>query len=170
MKNFTRLVLLFFLGGIFGGLLEIGYQIVTRGNFVLGGFLYGPFRPMYGFGFLIMYLIGKKINKNPIIIFLVSFITCSIFEYTTSYILEAIFNIKWWDYKDFYLNINGRICIAVSLFWGLLGLLFVKLIIPIYDRFYKKLNEKYLSIVLIMLSLIFIVDTVLSNIKYMVDL
>ncbi len=121
MKNFTKLVLLFFLGGLFGGLIEIGYQIVTRGDFVLGGFLYGPFRPMYGFGFLIMYLIGKKVNKNPLVVFLVSFITCSIFEYATSYILEVIFNIKWWNYKDFYLNIDGRICIAVSLFWGLLG-------------------------------------------------
>ena len=168
MKNFVKLVFLFFIGGLFGGLIEIGYQIVTRGTFVLGGFLYGPFRPMYGFGFLMIYLIGKKVNKNPLVVFLVSSIACSIFEYVTSYLLEVLFNIKWWDYKDFYLNIDGRICIAVSLFWGLLGLLFVKLIVPGFDRLYEKINKKCLCICLIILSSLYIVDTILSNIKHMI--
>lgn len=167
MKKIIKLVLLFFLGGVFGGLLEIGYQIVTRGNFVLGGFLYGPFRPIYGFGVLILYLLGKKVNKNPIFIFLISFVVCSIFEYATSYFLELVFNIKWWDYNDFYLNVNGRICIAVSLFWGLLGLLFIKLIIPGYDKFYNKLNEKHLSTFLIVFYILLLIDTIFSNIKYM---
>ena len=167
MKNFTKLVLLFFLGGLFGGLIEIGYQIVTRGDFVLGGFLYGPFRPMYGFGFLIMYLIGKKVNKNPLVVFLVSFITCSIFEYATSYILEVIFNIKWWNYKDFYLNIDGRICFVVSLFWGLLGLLFIKMIFPLFDKLHDKLNKKVMYGFIISMSILYIFDTVMSYIRHL---
>ena len=167
MKTFIKLLFLFFLGGIFGGLLEIGYQIITRGEFVLGGFLYGPFRPIYGCGFLIMYLIGKKINKNPIIIFLISFLVCSIFEYSVSYMLEMIFDAKWWDYKDFYFNIDGRICIAVSIFWGLLGLLFVKLVAPAYEKLYEKLNKKYVHIFLVLSSIIFITDSVISNIVHL---
>lgn len=167
MKTFIKLLLLFFLGGIFGGLLEIGYQIITRGDFVLGGFLYGPFRPIYGCGFLIMYLIGKKVNKNPIMVFLVSFLVCSIFEYSVSYILEVIFNTTWWDYKEFYLNIDGRICIAISIFWGLLGLLFVKLISPIYDKWYEKINKKNIYMFLILISIFFIADTVISSIVHL---
>ncbi len=167
MKTFVKLVLLFFLGGIFGGLLEIGYQIVTRGHFVMGGFLYGPFRPMYGYGFLIIYIIGKKINKNPWIVFLISFITCSIFEYFTSYILEVIFNTTWWDYTNFYMNLNGRICIMVSLFWGLLGLLFIKVLFPLYDKMCEKLNKKYVCIFLILGTIVLIVDTIISNIRHL---
>ena len=167
MKTFIKLLLLFFLGGIFGGLLEIGYQIVTRGDFVLGGFLYGPFRPIYGYGFLIIYLIGKKVNKNPLIIFFISFIVCSIFEYSVSYFLEKIFNAKWWDYNNFYLNINGRICLMVSLFWGLLGLVFVKLILPEYDKIYEKINKKYVHVFLILISIVYTIDTVISLVVHL---
>ena len=136
MKNLVKVILLFFLGGIFGGLLEIGYQLVTSDHIVLGGFLYGPFRPIYGYGFVIIYLISRKVNKNPLVVFFVSFVICSIFEYSVSYMLEVLFGRTWWDYKNFYLNINGRICLMISLFWGLIGLVFVKLVIPIYERFY----------------------------------
>ena len=167
MNKFTKLVLLFFIGGIFGGLLEIGYQILTRGNFVLGGFLYGPFRPIYGYGFIIIYLLGTKINKNPLVVFLVSFIACSIFEYSVSYFLEIIFNRTWWDYKDFYLNINGRICLAVSTFWGLLGLLFIKFIVPKYDKLCEKVNKKYAYMFISYMSILYILDTVISNIRHL---
>lgn len=167
MNKITKYILLFFIGGIFGGLLEIGYQIITRGDFVLGGFLYGPFRPIYGYGFLILYLIGKKVNKNPLFIFLVSFIVCSVFEYLVSYGLEKIFNATWWDYRDFYLNLNGRICIMVSLFWGLLGLLFIKIIIPSLEKTFDKLNKYFVYIFLSIASIIFITDTVLSFIRHL---
>ena len=168
MKNFAKVVLLFFLGGIFGGLLEIGYQLVTSDHIVLGGFLYGPFRPIYGFGFLIIYMIGKKVNKNPLLVFIVSFIVCSIFEYSVSYLLEVVFNKSWWNYENFYLNINGRICLMVSLFWGLLGLLFVNLLVPIYERVYEKLNQKFVCVFLIISTIIYIVDSILSNIRHLI--
>lgn len=167
MKTFLRLLFIFFLGGLIGGFIEIWYQIVTKGSFVFGGFLYGPFRPIYGYGFLIIYLIGKKVNKNPLLIFLVSFIFCSIFEYSVSYFMEIIFNRTWWDYKDFYLNINGRICFVVSLFWGLLGLLFVKLIFPLFDKLYDKLNKKVMYVFIISMSILYIFDTVMSYIRHL---
>ena len=167
MKTFLRLLFIFFLGGLIGGFIEIWYQIVTKGSFVFGGFLYGPFRPIYGYGFLIIYLIGKKVNKNPLLIFLVSFIFCSIFEYTVSYFMEIIFNRTWWDYRDFYLNIDGRICFVVSLFWGLLGLLFVKMIFPLFDKLYDKLNKKVMYGFIISMSILYIFDTVMSYIRHL---
>ena len=167
MKTFIKLLLIFFLGSIVGGLIEIGYQIITRGDFVFGGFLYGPYRPIYGYGFLIIYLMGKKINKNPLIVFLVSFIVCSIFEYSVSYFMEIIFNKRWWDYNNFYLNINGRICLMVSLFWGLIGLVFVKLIVPIYDKLYEKLNKKYVQLFILLISIVYIFDTIISFVKHL---
>ena len=167
MKNFVKIVLLFFIGGIFGGLLEIGYQVVTSDHIVLGGFLYGPFRPIYGYGFVIIYLISRKVSKNPLVVFLLSFIICSIFEYSVSYLLEVLFDRTWWNYEDFYLNINGRICLMVSLFWGLLGLLFIKMIFPIYDKLYERLNKNYVHIFLIISTIIYIIDSILSNIRHL---
>ena len=167
MKNLVKVILLFFLGGIFGGLLEIGYQLVTSDHIVLGGFLYGPFRPIYGYGFVIIYLISRKVNKNPLVVFFVSFVICSIFEYSVSYMLEVLFGRTWWDYKNFYLNINGRICLMISLFWGLIGLVFVKLVIPIYEMFYEKLNKRHVHIFLIVVTLLYVLDSILSNIRHL---
>ena len=42
------LVFIFFVGALAGGIIEILYQIITSGGFKLGGFMYGPFRPIYG--------------------------------------------------------------------------------------------------------------------------
>ena len=34
----------------------------------------------------------------------------TILEYVGSWVLETLFDMKWWDYSDYKLNINGRVC------------------------------------------------------------
>ena len=36
-------------------------------------------------------------------------------EYLTSYLMENIFNARWWDYSNKPFNINGRICLSNAL-------------------------------------------------------
>ena len=50
-----------------------------------------------------------------------SVVICSILEYSTSYILEKIFNTRWWDYSMDKFNINGRICLGTMIPFGILG-------------------------------------------------
>ena len=59
-----------------------------------------------------------------------SFVICSIFEYLTSYLLEIVFNKIIWNYSNFFFNINGRICLLHSIIWGVLGVIFIKVIEP----------------------------------------
>lgn len=54
----------------------------------------------------------------------------SALEYITSYSMEKLFHAKWWDYSEFPLNLNGRICLFVSLFWGAMSLFLVKVLHP----------------------------------------
>ena len=58
----------------------------------------------------------QRFKKNNYTLFAAGFVIGSIIEYLVSLIGELIFHIKWWDYSDQILNLNGRICVQFSLF------------------------------------------------------
>ena len=49
---------------------------------------------------------------------------------------------KWWDYSNRFLNINGRICLLYSVFWGVLTLFLIKIINPKIDILIAKIKDK----------------------------
>ena len=159
------LLFLFLVGALICGILEICYQLLTKGSFKLGGFLYGPIRPIYGWGTILLHLIGSKFNKNIIVTFIASFIICSIFEYLSSYILYVLFNRTWWDYSGFPFNINGRICLPISICFGILGVIFIKGIEPILRFIYIKSNKKILFLIIIITFIIYKIDGTISLIQ-----
>lgn len=83
-----------------------------------------------------------------------------------SLIGELIFNIKWWDYSNQAFNINGRICVHFSIFWGLLGIYLISEVNPKIDRlinFIKsKIPVKFLKILTILTIIFFIIDIILT--------
>ena len=162
IEKILYMVFIFLIAAIFGAIVEILYQIILRGDFIISGFLYGPIRPIYGWGALLLYFIGKKFNKNLFVIFISSFIICSIFEYLSSYILEILFNRTWWDYSNFYLNINGRICLLISICWGILSTLFNFVVEPRLNKLYQKSNKKILYTIMCIVFTIYFIDSVAS--------
>ena len=62
---------------------------------------------------------------------LIGFIIGSLTEYIISYLGEIFFNVVWWDYSNMPVNLNGRICVFYSIFWGLLAIYLVSYINPI---------------------------------------
>jgi len=143
--NWFYVLFLFNLLAIIGGILEIMYMLVFKQRFVIGGFLSAPFRPIYGFGGLLLYFMPQYLKKNNIFIFLSSLVICSIFEYITSFLLELFCHIKIWDYSKFMLNINGRICLLHSCIWGILGICFIIYIEPLILKLYKNLSTTRLN-------------------------
>ena len=106
-------------------------------------FLYGPFCSIYGVGAVIIILaLRYKFFKNNHTLFLGGFIVGSVVEYIISFLGEAVLNVKWWDYSDRFLNINGRICLLYSLFWGLLGIYLLRVINPRVDRLIDWIKSK----------------------------
>jgi len=98
---------------------------------VNSGFLIGPFCPIYGYGAIIMYycLIGLK--NDIFLLFISSFVILSFWEYIVGWMLEIVFKTKYWDYSKKFANINGRVCLLNSCFWGILGVLFINVIHPL---------------------------------------
>ena len=48
----------------------------------------------------------------------------------THWLLETLFHAYWWDYTNVPFNLNGRICLASSLFFGAAGVAVVYVIGP----------------------------------------
>lgn len=94
------------------------------------------------FGAVAIILFSKYFNKNKITLFLGGFIIGAITEYIISFLVEIIMQIRWWDYSNRILNINGRICILYSIFWGILTVLLIKRLNPKIDKMIDKIKEK----------------------------
>ena len=168
-----NLLIYYFICSILGWIMEVLYAYSVFGTFVDRGFLYGPMCPIYGWGAVAMVLVTEKIRKkkvNTLGIFLIVTAIFTILEYLTSLVLELIFNLRWWDYSNYFLNINGRVCLIFSIFFGFMGIVFVKKIYPRIQRLIKnirkKISIKMLWIILISLIVLSNVDGILSSIKY----
>lgn len=149
-----RILAYFVVYSVAGFIIETIFGLLTKG--VLESrksFLYGPFCSIYGLGAVLMILPLQKYKKNNYTLFFAGFFIGSIIEYMVSLAGELIFHIKWWDYSDQIFNINGRICVLFSLFWGLLAIYLMSDINPRIDKFIdfvkSKIPANYMKTVII---------------------
>ncbi len=168
-----ELIIYYFLCATIGWILEVIYAYMVFGTFVDRGFLYGPMCPIYGYGAVAMVLITEAIKKKNVNMVGTFFIITAIFtllEYMASLVLELIFHLRWWDYTNEFLNLNGRICVAFSLLFGIMGITFIKWVYEPSKRLIEKIREKVPSQVIYTVLMIGIVasnvDFVFSCIKY----
>lgn len=100
------------------------------------------FYGIYGVGAVIIIVFSQYFNKSNFTLFLGGYIIGSITEYLTSFLVEIILHAKWWDYSNNILNINGRVCLLYSIFWGILTIFLVKKFNPLLDRIMTKIKSK----------------------------
>ncbi len=163
--------LYFLIFAVVGWLLETCFSFYTLGHFTKRGFLFGPLCPIYGWGALILIIFFSTYKKHNLKLFIYAAIIFSIFEYLVSFGMEAMFSLKWWDYTDEVLNLNGRISIFYSFAWGIIAILFINFVYPFFKKkvniVLSKIPYRAQTIIVYALGLIFISDTVLSCIKYL---
>ena len=128
--SLTRLFLLWIAYSFIGWLFESTYCTFIEKKFVFRGFLNGPIIPIYGFGAMLVVGAVRGMTDNVLLIFIVSILLTSGLEYVTSYVMEQVFRMRWWDYSTQRFNLNGRICLKNSLAFGLLSLVLVYLLHP----------------------------------------
>lgn len=119
---------IFVVCSVIGWVWEVVLNIVAYGSFVNRGILYGPWLPIYGVGAVLVFFITMHVDK-PFQVFLITAATCGILEYVTSFVMEYVWKMRWWNYTGA-LNVNGRINLLVIVLFGCVGLLFHYLVIP----------------------------------------
>ena len=122
-----------------------------------------PYCPIYGWGCLAIILVVGKDTSDILGVFLKSILICSLLEYFTSYFMEKIYNVRWWDYSNKKFNINGRICLETMIPFGLLASLIIYVLHPAVIKLVDKLSPTALLVVAITLFIIYIIDNVIST-------
>ena len=169
-----NLCLYFFICSFIGCVCEILYAFYVEKTFVKRGFLYGIACPIYGFGAVMLIIINDLISKktNSILFkMIIMAMVFTAFEYLVSLVFELIFEIRWWDYSNEFLNLHGRICLQFSILWGIAGGIFIQFIYKPMQKLIKKIrnkvSNKVINIVLVFLTIIMSIDFVLSVLKYL---
>ena len=146
-----------------GWLLESVSKSFWEKQWVNSGFLNGPICPIYGLGAVLMIAVLTPLKDNIILLFLAAFVLLSFWEYIVGIFLEKVFKTKYWDYSHLKFNFQGRICLKNSLYWGVLGVLFIRYIHPWVELQIGQVSTYLLTYLNIILYSIFIVDIVFST-------
>ncbi len=160
--DFKMYFFLFIIYSFIGWLVEVIQVLIKEKKFVNRGFLIGPYCPIYGVGGIAINLLLKKYMDDPIILFFMSIIICSILEYFTSYIMEKLFKTRWWDYSNYKFNINGRICLETMWAFGLLACLVIYFVNRPIIYVLELIPQILFNIIFYILLVIFLIDNIIS--------
>lgn len=163
-----RIFAYFIIYSVIGYIIETIFGIVTKGLWESRqSFLYGPFCGIYGVGAVIMIIFLQYFSKNHNTLFIGGFIIGSITEYIVSFLGEMILHVKWWDYSNMPLNINGRICVYFSFFWGFLAMYLMGWLNPKIDKLIdwikSKINIKTLKTITALSIIAILIDCILTG-------
>lgn len=87
------------------------------------GFMKGPFLPLYGSGAIMMLVVSKPFLGHWWAVYIAGCIGATVLEYVTGVVMEALFQVRYWDYSNQPFNFQGQICLSSTLAWGGLTLL-----------------------------------------------
>lgn len=167
-----KLFWFFIIASIIGCVVETVVCIVQKGHFeIRQGVIYGPFIPVYGAGAVLFYIIvpiitGATANNTKEIsnikIFIYTMILGGVTEYLFSYGQECLFGTISWDYSSIPFNINGRTSLLHCIYWGIGGILFIKLLYPYIENLTNKINMKRLTLATTCLAIFMIYNISIS--------
>ena len=143
MSTFLTLAYLFFLGSLFGWVLELFFRkFFSKANpehkWINPGFCVGPYVPLYGCGLCILYLIAvlgdstgwEDTLAGKALLFVGMAVSMTVIEYIAGILLLKIAKVRLWDYSMLWGNIDGLICPLFSFFWAALGAVYYFAIHP----------------------------------------
>lgn len=174
MEQFALYVFYFFLYSAIGWLIESIYCSVPAKKWINRGFMTGPICPIYGTGAVVMMVFltplkemqlivpvfGQQLNLAVLPVIAAGMLLCDIVEFITSVLLEKLFHARWWDYSNKPYNLQGRICLGHTLYWGLGALGFMYLAHPLTSYLVSMLKTSAIYGMLIVILAVFFVDLV----------
>ena len=140
----NRLFAYFVIYSFIGFVIETIYGVVRKGVIESRtSMLFLPLCTIYGLGAVVLIISLKYFNKNKFTLFCGGFLTGTVVEYIVNYCGDKLMHIRWWDYSSYPFNINGRVCLLFSIFWGILGIYLVRVLNVRVDRFIDYLKQKF---------------------------
>lgn len=180
-----EVLLWFLIYGVFGWIFESAVVSNREKKFINRGFLFGPFIPIYAFGITgFAFLLNPVYRLEPIqvdipflpagsshieinykyyIIFILGGIIANVLEYIVSFLMEKLFNQRWWDYTEYRFNNKGRTCLPITILWCLLSVLAIEFVHPYIGKLITDNIPSVIGTVIICAGYVLIaVDSVVS--------
>ncbi|MBE5827691.1 MAG: hypothetical protein E7307_13790 [Butyrivibrio sp.] len=164
-QYFVEFIFYSFLGWVW----ESIYCTVNEKKWADRGFLFGPICPIYGscvVGVSILFSLIPALSDPAFPVwatFIICMIGSAVAEFGTSWVLEKRFHARWWDYSKLPLNIQGRICLPVSVCFGIAGVLIVKYLMPFVSGLHTMINPMVYEIFALILAAVFGADFALTE-------
>ena len=166
--DFHNIIWYMILFSILGLFIETIYGYVSTGILESRkGLILGPFCPIYGIGAAFFIVLLSDYKESKVKLFIMGAITGTIFEYICSYILQVIYGSMFWDYSYTTYQINGRVSLTYTVFWGILAVLLVKYLKPQMDKIINKIPSKFWDKVITIFLIVDIALTILGVTVYM---
>ncbi len=162
MYTLIQWLLFFYLYCFLGWCIETTYVSICRKRFVNRGFMRGPFLPIYGSGAVMMIWAVIPIGNSIPLVFIVGSLAATVLEYITGVCMEALFQVRYWDYSNKKWNLHGHICFGNSFWWGVLSVILTFVIHPPIEAFVLGMNPVISNGVAIILTIYIVADFTLA--------
>lgn len=114
----VELLWLFLIYSFFGWVLETVAAAIKNKHFANKGLINGPFCIIYGVTTCTVSVFFQELSG--IWLFMASAIMSTLVEWIAGHLIERCFYERWWDYSHRKWNLDGYICVGMSLLWGIL--------------------------------------------------
>ena len=147
--DFFNLFWIFMVASVVGLGVEMIFCLLVNGVWEdRAGLLWGPFSPIYGVGAVLMTLALNRVwNRNAIVILVIAGLIGAAFEFFVSWYMEVAFGVLAWDYSGSFLNIDGRTDFAHAIAWGFLGLVYMRILLPVIMRVVTVIPLKWRALI-----------------------
>lgn len=136
--------------------------LISDKKFSNKGFLTSPFCPMYGISAVICYVLLRHFVSNLLILFIGSFLVLSAIVVIFGFVLEKLLGFKPWDFSESFMNIGSYITLPYALLLGILGVVLIRVIIPVLNTALVLIPFNWSALIVLSLCAIILLDYVFS--------
>ena len=131
-----KLVWVFLTSALLGDIIETLWCGLVNGHWMnRSSVLYGPFSFVWGLGAVVLTVTLQRLaHRDSFFVFAAGFFIGGAYEYLCSVFTELVFGTVFWDYSHMPLNIGGRTNLLFCFFWGLLAVVWIKILYPLMSR------------------------------------
>ena len=140
------------------------YSILEQRKLMNRGYFLGPYCPIYSVVCIASLYLLQGVDSGLQIV-IIGGMTCCVIEYITSYVLEKLFDARYWDYSAYPLNIDGRVSVISGIFFGLAVLLMDKVLHPFLIEIVGRMSKQTRAIVGLSCFSIFMIDFIITTVS-----
>lgn len=157
-----QVVILFVAGSMAGLLLEEIWMLITAGfTESRVGLVWGPFSPLYGAGAVLLTLISYQLRRrhaHNVVVFCISAVVGGLLEEITGWGMLTFFHMQSWTYAFLPDHITEFVAWRFLFFWGLLGLIWCRFVMPRALYHIGEPTSKRQAIFITLISLYLVAD------------